>query len=204
MSRPQAGPPPDPEILVEALRDLEGPQMTIAQAEAMVPESAGLYAIHGGAATWVSLALGEPPDHRPLYVGKAESSLAGRDVRTHFATGKTGSSTLRRSVAGLLAEQLGLKGRPRNPDRPERFANFGLEVDGDARLTQWMLSHLRLSVWLSQPEVVLDDVETAVLGHLVPPLNMAKVSSPWKPLVDAGRRRLADQARDDAVKHSGF
>lgn len=56
-------------------------------------------------------------------MGKAERSLASRDVDTHFSTAKTGSSTLRRSLAGLLVDQLALEGRPRNPAKPERFAN---------------------------------------------------------------------------------
>jgi hypothetical protein len=138
--------------------------------------------------------LGEPTDARPLYVGKAERSLVSRDVDTHFSTGKTGSSTLRRSLAGLLADKLALEGRPRNPAKPERFANFGLEASGDERLTDWMLTHLRLAVWPSPDGAILDAVETAVLAELLPPLNVAKVSTPWRPLVQAGRRRLATQA----------
>ena len=39
---------------------------------------------------------------------KAERSLASRDIRTHFESGKTGSSTLRRSLAALLGDHLKL------------------------------------------------------------------------------------------------
>src|SRR6266487_2227107 len=69
----------------------------------------GLYAIHAQGVVWIELGLGEAPDERPLYVGKSESSFAGRDVRTHFghtdatrSTSVTGYSTLRRSLAALL------------------------------------------------------------------------------------------------------
>src|SRR5690606_21537157 len=95
----------------------------------------GLYAVHGDVSVWDELRLTRPVDARPLYVGKAEDSLAGRDVGTHFGTGRTGSSTLRRSLAALLRETLDLRAQPRNPANPGYFANFGLEPDGDERLT---------------------------------------------------------------------
>ena len=72
--------------------------MSIAEARMGVPSRPGLYAVHGDHAVWENLGLGEPTDARPLYVGKAERSLASRDVDTHFSTGKTGSSTLRAAL----------------------------------------------------------------------------------------------------------
>lgn len=82
------------------------PAKSIAKAKADVPRRPGLYAVHGEAAVWQEFGLGEPTDARPLSVGKAERSLASRDVYTQFSTGKTGSFTLRRSLAGLLADAL--------------------------------------------------------------------------------------------------
>ena len=111
----------DPSMLAEVLGHLASSTMSIAEAKVDVPPRPGLYAVHGDTAVWRELGLGEPTDARPLYVGKAERSLASRDVDTHFSTGRTGSSTLRRSLAGLLADQLALKGHPRNPAKPERF-----------------------------------------------------------------------------------
>ena len=185
----------DPSIVESALRSLDSPRLAVIDAEREVPQAPGLYAVHGGPSVWQELGLGEPPDDRPLYVGKAERSLADREVRTHFSTGKTGSSTLRRSLGGLLADELRLEGQPRNLSNPEGFANFGLEDAGDARLTEWMLEHLRLAVWPSPADVVLDQFETLILTRLTPPLNLDKVVTPWRALVLSGRRRLADQAR---------
>lgn len=182
-------------MLSAVLRSLAGPALTLGAAAVVVPGTPGLYAVHGDASVWRRLSLSDPPDDRPLYAGKAERSLADRDVRTHFSTGKTGSSTLRRSVAALLADDLRLEGQPRNLANPEGFANFGLEEGGDARLTEWMLEHLRLAVWPSPCGVSLDEIETEVLLQLVPPLNLDKVTTPWRPIVRAGRKRLADQAR---------
>jgi hypothetical protein len=85
-----------------ALKALLGPGVPFAEAAARVPPRPGLYAIFAGPTAWIELGLGTPPAQRPLYVGKAEQSLLGRDVRQHFSDGKTGSSTLRRSVAALL------------------------------------------------------------------------------------------------------
>ncbi len=191
------------ELIDAALRSLDHPRWTIEAAVREVASVPGLYAVHGEAKVWRELGLGDPPDDRPLYVGKAERSLASRDVRTHFATGKTGSSTLRRTLAALLADNLTLRGQPRNPSNPEGFANFGLEPEGDARLTDWMHRNLLLAVWPSSDDVVLDQVETAVLTRLVPPLNLDKVRSPWQTPIEAGRRRLAAEAREWASEISG-
>src|SRR5579859_3831532 len=74
----------------------------LASAEMRVPDRPGLYAIYGESRTWRELGLGAPPDGRPLYLGKAEDSLASRDLKTHFGDGRTGQSTVRRSFAALL------------------------------------------------------------------------------------------------------
>jgi len=66
----------DSSLLAEALRHLAGPTMSIAEAKVDVPPRPGLYAVHGDASVWQELGLGEPTDARPLYVGKAERSLA--------------------------------------------------------------------------------------------------------------------------------
>ena len=85
--------------------------MPLRRAADSVPDRPGLYAIYGDAQTWSELGLGEPPDMHPLYVGKAEASLVTRDLRTHFSDGPTGQSTVRRSFAALLREELSLEAR---------------------------------------------------------------------------------------------
>ena len=126
---------------------LTSPRHTLADAAAHVPNAPGLYAIYGDAGVWQDLALGDPPDDRPLYLGKAEDSLVTRDLKTHFGSGRTGSSTVRRSFAALLRDTLDLHAQPRNPAKPERFANYGLVPPGDETLTGWMRQRLTLAVW---------------------------------------------------------
>jgi hypothetical protein len=162
-----------------------------------VPASPGLYAIYGDE-VWHELGLGDPPDDRPLYVGKAEDSLAARDIKTHFGDGRTGQSTVRRSFAALLADRLDLRGMPRNPGNPGHYSNYGLSPDHDRKLTAWMRRNLRLAVWakpVDLPESLIA-IERAVLARLRPPLNLKDVETPWAARIKAARRVLAEEARD--------
>ena len=61
--------------------------------------SPGLYAIHGEADAWRELGLGEPPDARPLYIGKAEDILASRG--TGEGVGEAGRNRLAGIRAGI-------------------------------------------------------------------------------------------------------
>ena len=179
----------------EALRALVAPGMALVDAERQAPSTPGLYAVHSGSEVWTLLGLGDPPDDRPLYVGKSESSLADRDIRTHFADGRTGQSTLRRSFAALLAERLNLHARPRNPAKPERFANYGLSPEDDAKLTQWMRESLRLAFWANVGTTPLAVVEGELLRFWQPPLNLSGVSTQWTAQVKEARSRMANDAR---------
>lgn len=92
----------------------------------LVPKEPGLYAFYRDGREWAELGLLFDFDGQPLNAGKAERSLNGRDVGTHFAAGKTGSSTVRRSLAALLMDELALVAVPRNLAKPDGSANFGL------------------------------------------------------------------------------
>ncbi|MDE0777070.1 MAG: hypothetical protein OSB43_12410 [Nocardioides sp.] len=165
-------------VVAKALVDLAGERHTRAVAVDQVPKDPGLYAFYGDAQAWSALDLSPAFDEQPLYVGKAEKSLNGRDVGTHFSTGKTGSSTVRRSLAALLVEALDLVAVPRNVSRPDGSANYSLEPAGDERLSRWMEERLELATWVKPEDVVLNDVETEVLLRLRPPLNLDKVGEP--------------------------
>jgi hypothetical protein len=178
----------------DALTALTRTGSVAVSAEFTLPDRPGLYAIHADAAVWKELQLGPPPDDRPLYVGKSESSLHGRDLRTHFADGRTGSSTLRRSFAALLHDTLNLRGIPRNTADPGYYQNYGLSPADDAKLTAWMRRNIRLSVWPSPDGVVLTDLERQVLAALKPPLNLKDAVTPWSNFVAARRRVLAKEA----------
>lgn len=175
-----------------------GKAAVTAQSLGSWPQGPGLYAVYGSAAVWQTLTLGAPPDDRPLYVGKAERSLASRDVGTHFgfAAGGgnsiTGSSTLRRTLSALLRSELGFRGRYRNPARPQKSANFGLSADHDALLSTWMRENLLATYWeMPRVAIPVGDVEKVVLVRLQPPLNIQFAQHTWKSVVKQARAVMA-------------
>jgi hypothetical protein len=183
-----------------AERELLRTRYDIEQAVALVPATAGLYAVWADGAAWLALGLRPVRDLHPLYVGKSETSLRGREVNTHFDAGqgaasKTGSSTVRRSFAALLAPSLGLHAVPRNVRKPGYFSNYSLRIEDDLRLTQWMHDHLQLSTWsYDTPSAEpLGDIESCVIASFDPPLNIDKAPSPRLEL-KAARAALAREA----------
>lgn len=195
MIEPRNRPVDAADIVESVLVSLAAPRHRLAGADVVVPHRPGLYAIYGGPEEWADLGLGTASDDRPLYVGKSESSLADRDIRTHFGNGRTGSSTVRRTFAALLHDELGLRGIPRNLARPERFANYGLSPEHDKLLTDWMRTRLTLAVWPNDGSWELSTIERAVLRAWQPPLNLKDVVSPWSARIREARRRMAAEAR---------
>lgn len=180
----------------EAVVGLQGPRWPIADAEGNVPSVPGLYAVFGSASAWAELMLViDEPAKKPLYVGKAEDSFVSRDLRTHFASGRTGQSTVRRSFAALLHDSLRLQAIPRNVANPGHFANFGLSPEEDERLTEWMWRHLFLSVWPTTSLVPLKNIVEQVVRRLDPPLNIEYLPRSARKDLSAARRRMADEAR---------
>ncbi len=169
-----------------------------AESVASWPSKPGLYAVYGCLEVWRTLKLGDPPDPRPLYVGKAERSLCSRDVGTHFGfvagggNSITGSSTLRRSLSAMLRTTLGLRGQYRNPAKPERPSNFGLSRDHDAVLSEWMRANLIATYWeMPRVAIPLTDIETAVIVQLQPPLNIKHARHQWMEQVKQSRLAMA-------------
>lgn len=188
--------------LDEALAALTEPRLPLQGAEDRVPRRPGLYAIYGGPQAWKDLSLGEPPDDRPLYVGKAEDSLRGRDLNTHFGDGRTGQSTVRRSVAAMLKTTLELSGQPRNPAKPGYFSNYGLSPADDKKLTTWMKKHLLLATWALSGTAPLRRIEIQVIQAWEPPLNLTDVVTGWTSKVKSARAVMAEEARRWAEERS--
>lgn len=180
---------------------LSAARWPIVDAPTHVDPVPGLYAIHASGEGWAELGL-EYRANTPLYVGMSKSNLVTRELGQHFAIdpgvpARTGGSTVRRSFAALLREPLQLRGVPRNLARPERPANYGLEPDGDARLTTWMSRTLTLAVWPMPAELPLsqlESVETNVIQVWTPPLNIRRNPARLRRLIVA-RQVLADDAR---------
>jgi hypothetical protein len=137
---------------VAALRT--GPRHGVLDALPVVPSRPGLYAIYGDDVAIESLGIGRTD--APLYVGKAERSLVGRDLgptspRARPAPPPCGeplplscatNSVSGRSHATLLALTAARTTRSSQPV--------------SQRLTDWMAAHLRLAVWPSPEDVGLE------------------------------------------------
>jgi hypothetical protein len=181
-------------LIAAALESLAGMRLAHRDAVELVPKGPGLYAFYGDDRAWLDLGLSRAYDGQPLYVGKAERSLNGRDVGTHFAAGKTGSSTVRRSLAALLMDELGLVAVPRNLVKPDGSANFALDEASEVRLSGWMQQRLSLTIWSMSEDAVLYEIETAVMRRLRPPLNLDKVGESRQRLREV-RKHMAEIAR---------
>lgn len=165
---------------------------THSDAVELIPRELGLYALYGDEGAWAELGLSPAFADQPLYVGKAERSLNGRDVGTHFAAGRTGSSTVRRSLVALLVDELALVAVPRNLAKPDARASFALDTASEGHLSGWMEQRLSLSTWpngRARPSAT----RTAVVRQLQPLLNLDKVGAPRR--VTSRGKRPADTAR---------
>jgi hypothetical protein len=103
---------------------------------------------------------GTVPSLRLLYLGRA-TSLRGRILRNHLK--RSGSSTLRRTLAGLLTS---------DGYRTTWTDRVVLVPADEARLTAWMSAHLRLT-WAEDPEPAA--IEADLVRRLHPPLNVSGV-----------------------------
>lgn len=187
------------DLLSSVIKCLTEPGRPISGALELVPPVPGLYAIGADAVVWASLGLKAMDSGVPLYVGKSESSLVGRDLDEHFGVDpesvpNTGSSTVRRSFAALLRESLELQAVPRNKKSPERPANYGLEDGGDLRLTNWMQVHLTLAWWPKPRELScpLESVEKKIIKKLDPPINILHARTERKALKGARAAMTAE------------
>lgn len=123
---------------------------------------------------------------RVIYVGIAKDSLKKRDLNTHFKTGKTGHSTLRRSIGAILKQQLKLTVLTRNGTTVQTaIDNYKFEPNGDQRLSDWMQSNLKIGYWEDHnkiPYAVLRQLEEDLTKELKPTLDLDKRTRHYNPL----------------------
>ena len=139
--------------------------------------------------------------HQIIYIGKTESSQETRDAKTHFTSGKTGSSTVRKSIGSLLCEQKKLKPIPRNETdyKKGRFSHFKFDSDSEEKITNWMKNNLALSFYeYSRTKQEIENLETKLIDELVPILNISKNSkNAFKDTLQSLRKNCALIAAKD-------
>jgi len=144
----------------EILRLLHGAPVGLEVAGKGLSRGSGVYAWWAAPSVFPDLP-GPPnsndPSLRLLYLGRA-TSLRGRILRNHLR--RSGSSTLRRTLAGLLLSE---------GYRTTWTDRVVLVSEDEERLTAWMHAHLRLT-WAEDREPAT--VEAELVRRLHPPLNV--------------------------------
>lgn len=137
-----------------------------------------------------------------IYIGKTESSQIARDLKTHFNSGKSGSSTLRRSLGAILKE-LNLTPIPRSckEKSTKRFTNYRFTEDGEKELTKWMEDNLSLSYWEHNKSLSLGEIEEEIIKAICPILNLQNnPKNKWKTEI----KRLRKDCRGAAEKNKNL
>ncbi|UGQ55394.1 GIY-YIG nuclease family protein (plasmid) [Rhodococcus qingshengii] len=150
---------------------------------ATLPAAPGLYAWWAAPEVFPQLPGPTHPINtgvRLLYVGLA-TNLRRRIVRNHLR--RSGQSTLRRTLAGLLLDT--------EHYRTRRTDRVVLVDEDETRLAVWMLTHLQLS-WCQHPTP--DAVEAAVIAQCAPPLNVAHARGPVRAVIETARAAYSASA----------
>ncbi len=150
--------------------------------------------------------LGETVEkNQIIYIGKTESSQEKRDAKTHFTTGKTGNSTVRKSIGSLLCSKENLNPIPRNDsDYSEgRFSHFMFDELSEKVITDWMVNNLALSFYeYPESKKMIDKLESDIIEVLKPILNIdhKNPNNPFKDEIKQLRKNCATMA----IINSGF
>lgn len=135
-----------------------------------------------------------------IYIGKTESSQLTRDVKTHFADNKTGSSTVRRSLCVYLKDSLGLEPEPRNKVdfMKNRFTQFTFNFSSENILSSWFKQNLGMSFYeFAGSPSELDNLETKLIRATTPILNI-DYKNPENPY----KSKITEKRRETSLKSS--
>ncbi|MBB0995421.1 GIY-YIG nuclease family protein [Dietzia sp. SLG510A3-3B2-2] len=148
-----------------------------------LPAVSGLYAWWAAPEMLPHLPGPAHPHHgdlRLLYIGIA-SNLRRRIISNHMR--RSGSSTLRRTLAGLLITEHGY--------RTKRTDRVVLIAQDEARLTDWMHIHLQLT-WCEHHNPAA--VEPTVIARWAPPLNLNHAAGAIRNVVAVARTAFHSSA----------
>ncbi|MCG2784603.1 MAG: hypothetical protein L6461_05815 [Anaerolineae bacterium] len=134
-----------------------------------------------------------------IYIGKAEDSQRERDANSHFKSDQTGHSTVRRSLGAILRKKLGFMPVPRSftETSNKRFVNYKYSLEGENKLTEWMIDNLSLSYWEWNDSIEnLRKAEKQVIRFFTPILNLANnPNNDWRSEIQDLRAECADLAK---------
>lgn len=142
--------------------------------------------------------------HQIIYIGKTESSQEKRDAKTHFTTGKTGSSTVRKSIGSIICATENLRPIPRNDSdyKKGRFSHFRFDQPSEEIITKWMKNNLALSFYeYPRTKQEIEKLETEIIDNFIPILNISK--NPKNAFKDT-LQQLRKNCATIAMKNSDF
>lgn len=114
-----------------------------------------------------------------IFVGQTKS-IYTRAKNQHFRSGRTDSSTLRRTIGAILKDQLDLTAIPRPGSLLRKdYSHYRFTEEGEKRLTRWMVDNLTVS-WVRVGDHLLD-TRKAVIKEVKPPLCLQHYLNPLKP-----------------------
>ena len=121
------------------------------------------------------------------------SNLAQREFEAHLSSDNSGFSTVRRSIGAILKQQLVLTACPRGRGKSAtNFTNYCFDPQGEARLSDWMQTNLKISVHADGNYAA---VERNLISGLKPILNLTGWPNPNRREIAALRKACADEAR---------
>ncbi len=122
-----------------------------------------------------------------IYIGISEN-LNGRDIKQHLKDGKTGWSSLRRSIGAILKNDLNLIAIKRDKKSKKlRADKYKFSDEGEKKLTKWMLSNLEMGFWYSTSNLSIEELrseEEKLTIRLKPTLDLDKRTKKYNPFAD--------------------
>ena len=131
---------------------------------------------------------------RVVFIGQSK-----HDSSRHFLSGATGISTLRRSLAALLASQLALTPIPRSADEEDndRYDNYMLDPESEDKLTEWMRGNF-FTAFHEVSEDIAESMRKALIQYSVPMFNFQdNPENKYGAEIKKYRKRLAEEARQN-------
>src|SRR5690606_29807862 len=98
-------------------------------------------------------------------------------AKTHFTTGKTGSSTVRKSIGSILCSTGSLKPIPRNESdyTKNKFSHFKFDLQSECKITEWMKINLAISFYeYPRTKYEIKELEGKLIDEVVPILNISR------------------------------
>ena len=130
--------------------------------------------------------------------------LCKPDSSRHFECGATGISTIRRSLAALLAARLDLVPIPRSQDinDNDRYDNYKLTAEGEEKLTAWMNNNFKIAYY-EVPAEQAEAMKLALIDYAVPMFNFQhNPENKYGAEIKIARKRLAVEAKKNEAINS--